>query len=289
MRQGLGDQVRLADEYPEISTHRYYLASGYFALAQVEFQREKYAEAERAARQAAGLTERLVREHPKQPYYAYQLRPSYFLLGLTGLARGDDRLAREGFDKSLEALEKAGVNDVPFYIIRELANYHAQRAQLLSKLGRDAEALADFDRAVELAPRGLPPGVPASASGVDTLKVLRLGALARTGRYVEAVEAVTREGDVKPTGGDEYNRACVFALAAAAAAKDETLPPAERSSRAERFAAEAVARLRRSAGLGYFEPADRVQHLKQDPDLQSLRGRAYYREFVESLEAGKGA
>ena len=29
--------------------------------------------------------------------------------------------------------------------------------------------------------------------------------------------------------------------------------------------------------------------LKQDPDLQSLRGRADYREFVESLEAGKGA
>jgi serine/threonine protein kinase len=282
---GLASHTRLADEYPEISSNRYYLASGYFALAQVEYQRAKYADAERAARQAATLTERLVREHPKQTYYGYQLRPSYFLLGLIGLSRGDPKLAQEGFDKSVGALEKAGGKDAPFYIVRELTNYHAQRGQLLSKLGRDAEALPDFDRAVELAPGSLPPGAPVAASGVANLKVLRLCALARTGRYAEAVEAVAREGDAKATGGDEYNRACVFALSAAAAAQDETLPASERASRAERFAAEAVARLRRSAELGHFKPAGRVQHLKDDHDLDALRDRADYRELLRSLEA----
>jgi len=287
LRQGLEVNTRIADDYPEISSNRYYLASGYFALAQVEYQREKYAEAERAARQAATLTERLVREHPKQTYYGYQLRPSYFLLGLIGLARGDARLAREGFDKSVETLEKAGAKDVPFYVIRELTNYHAQRAQLLSKLGRDAEAVPDFDRAVELAPGSLPPGAPLAASGVANLKVLRLCALARAGRYAEAAEAVAREEDAKPTGGDEYNRACVFALSAAAAAKDERLSPQERASSAERFAAAAMARLRRSAELGYFKPAGRVEHLKQDRDLEPLHERADFREFVQSLGAVK--
>ena len=62
--------------------------------------------------------------------------------------------------------------------------------------------------------------------------------------------------------------------------KDEKLPPPERASLQERYAARAVGSLRQAVAKGYGE----LTNLKKDADLQALRGRTDFQKVVQELE-----
>jgi hypothetical protein len=87
-------------------------------------------------------------------------------------------------------------------------------------------------------------------------------------------EAETQAGQAA-SGDWLYDLACVYALARAAAK--------ERPALAERYGARAVELLRRAAGTGFFDDPAQRAHLKADPDLASVRGRADYRGFLGEL------
>jgi hypothetical protein len=79
-----------------------------------------------------------------------------------------------------------------------------------------------------------------------------------------------------------YNLACVYSLSAAAALKDARLAPAERDKLAEQYAARAVALMAQHYQAGIN--ASQLAGVKQDPDLQPLRGRADSQKLLAGWE-----
>src|SRR5262249_45322449 len=146
-----------------------------------------------------------------------------------------------------------------------LRNSHWGRAQALTQLGRHAEAVQDWDRALELD----------EGPNRPTFRLSRAVNLAQLGQDQQAtteVEAVLQAGP--PTADRLYDAACVFALSAGKAGD-----PAVQ----ERYAARAVALLRDAVAKGY----NKVAHLKKDSDLDALRQRADFQQLLADLEAKK--
>jgi tetratricopeptide (TPR) repeat protein len=133
---------------------------------------------------------------------------------------------------------------------RFLRSSHWSRAETLVRLGRPAEALADWERALVLD----------DGSARPELRLGRAHALARAG---EAARALAEADEVAAAAdmdaGDRYDLACVYALAAA------RLPSADAAA-----ATKAVAALRRAAAGGYRN----IPQAVNDPDLAALRPRA---------------
>ena len=84
-----------------------------------------------------------------------------------------------------------------------------------------------------------------------------------------------------------YNAACLLSLASDAAAKDEDLAEAERTTLVDKYAARAVALLIEDQSLGYFKDAANVAHMKKDTDLDPLRERDDFKQFLKELEASE--
>jgi hypothetical protein len=143
---------------------------------------------------------------------------------------------------------------------------HRGRAEALDDLKRHAEALTDWDQAIELSP---PAGRPQFLLGRARSRVLA----GDTAAAVAEADALT-EGPAT-SGPIWYDAACVYALAAAAAGED---------GQREAHAGRAVALLRRARAAGYFKNPARVEHLKRDADLAPLRPREDFQKFVAELE-----
>jgi hypothetical protein len=144
---------------------------------------------------------------------------------------------------------------------------HWGRAQVLDALKRSAEALADWDQAVELAPPGDRPRV----------QLGRARAWVRAGQVAEAVadaEALTK--DAATPSARCCDAAGVFSLASAAA---------KEAGQREAYAGQALALFRRAQAAGFFQDCRTVEYLKKDPDLAPLRSREDFRKFVAELEA----
>ena len=65
----------------------------------------------------------------------------------------------------------------------------------------------------------------------------------------------------------------------------EHLDPAERDRLTTVYADKALAILRQTRKASYFDDQAQIKHLKEDPDMQSLRSRKDFQEFVAKLGA----
>ncbi|MFO0808954.1 MAG: protein kinase [Gemmataceae bacterium] len=103
--------------------------------------------------------------------------------------------------------------------------------------------------------------------------ILRAQTLATSGRTDEALRMAEEAVANEPLSTHlAYNAACVFALAVPKAKAD----PAAQARHADR----AIALLKRAVALGW----DNVDHMKQDTDLNPLRGRDDFRTLLADLE-----
>jgi predicted Zn-dependent protease len=140
------------------------------------------------------------------------------------------------------------------------------RAEALEKLSRHAEAVRDWDRAIE---REEGPNLP-------QFRLMRALALARGGDPGTAVTELKDLAEAKnATPLTLYNLACGYALVSAVV-KDEP-------ARAAAYAARAVELLARANAAGYFKDAANVEHLKKNRDLNSLRSREDFRKLLAEL------
>jgi tetratricopeptide (TPR) repeat protein len=156
-----------------------------------------------------------------------------------------------------------------------LFDVYSCRGMGLDQLGRHAEALADYDRAL---------GLPRDADkGVQT-RLYRAAVLAQLGRHDQAT-AVADElaGDPLDPGSTLYNCSCVYSLAARSALADTELAPPARAARSEGYAARAVVLLRQADSVGLFHDANALASLKADPDLDPLRARADFQALLLDL------
>jgi hypothetical protein len=98
------------------------------------------------------------------------------------------------------------------------------------------------------------------------------------------MEAVKAVADEKPAGDTTIALACLYAVAARAAAEDDKLPPDERAKRAEEHAVKAVELLRTAQKAGYFKDPLRVKYLDGEHDLDVLRKRDDFKQLMATLE-----
>jgi serine/threonine protein kinase len=143
---------------------------------------------------------------------------------------------------------------------------HVSLAEKLHRGGRHSEAMTHWGRAAELSP-----------VDDEEFRLFRARGLAWAGLVDEAVAAI----DALTDGGknDDYNAACVIALASAACKNDP--------GRAEVLAMRAMKALRRTeAGWPFADDlkAQLLMLLKLDPDLVPIRDRPDFKALVAEVE-----
>ena len=85
-------------------------------------------------------------------------------------------------------------------------------------------------------------------------------------------------------GGTLYGLSCIQAINAAHAGKDATRPLTEREKRAESYARQALALLKRATDSAFFRDPKMIEFLDKDADLAALRDRDDFRAFRKALK-----
>jgi tetratricopeptide (TPR) repeat protein len=256
---------RLIHDYPAVLDYRVALTRTLHNLGGLFCDTGRPKEASAPLNESRSVRERLVHDHPEVTDFRASLGNSYSQLGLMEMAQGKHRAALDWLDQSVRVLE-AVLKKEPrqTFARRFLADAYQRRVTTLGQLGRYVDALHDLDQLLEL------------AGGVksDPWRLLRADALARAGRHGPAM-AEADELAARPSMDADmlYNLACVCSLSSAATRRDDTLARAEQDSRAEQYAARAVGLLKRAKAAGYFKSAARLEDVRQDRDLDPLRGR----------------
>jgi serine/threonine-protein kinase len=268
---------RLADARPSVPRYQQSLASALADLGLLYQANRQTQQALDAYRQALEIQERLAKLYPAEVSYAELLGGGYCNMGLRLHQNGDANAALPWFDKAQATLEEVRRRDASNVGARTfLRNTHWNRANALLKLSRPADALKDWDRALEL-----------EGNGEDRtyLRMCRALALAHLGQYEEAVSIA--EGLVGPpeTGTHTvYVAAAIFSLASAAVSRDAKRAADERQKLAEQHAARAVALLRRNQAQGYFKKQANIAFLKEDASMDSLRAREDFQRLLHELQ-----
>jgi hypothetical protein len=162
----------------------------------------------------------------------------------------------------LEALREQEPHNL--YLRRLVRGGHWNRALALGELKRPAEALTDWNLAVEFA----------SPAEWPSMQVARARCRAELGKVTDAaVEAAAVAEDPNASRGLLYNVACVYALAAA-----------QEDCQREVYAGRALALLHRARAAGFFKERREFELLTNDADLDGLRPRDDFRAFVAELK-----
>jgi serine/threonine protein kinase len=263
----LGEQ--LTSEAPDKPAFRHELACTYFFQGDLYTATRRTGEAEDAYRRAGDLLQALTDQPFIESQVTLNLGKTYHNLGRNLSVHAQPQKAMEWHDRAIQILARLVARQPELPTAAEtLAYAHAMRAYSQGQLRRFSEALADWDRALELEP-----GRPLLT------RILRAEALARTGAHAAAAaEAHALAEDTSQTPQRRAETAGIFALAIAAAAQDGSLSPSERYRVGDEYAAEALALLERAEAEGYFQSAENVKLFESDPDWQPLRARADFRE-----------
>jgi serine/threonine protein kinase/Tfp pilus assembly protein PilF len=285
----LGNALRLLRKYPEAETecrrsvdlkeklvakagdqprYREELARSYDNLGCVLAELRKPEAAETAFRQALDLRKKLADDSPKVAKYLLDLATTQSHLGNLFRLQGRPEQALPWHEQALDLLQPLHQQQPNVIATQDmLGRTHWGRAQVLEALKGSAEALADWDRAVELA---LPADRPRVQLG-------RARARVRAGKAAEAVadaDALTR---------DPATPSPMLCSAADVCSLASTV--AREATQREAYAGQALALLRRARAAGFFKDHAKVEYLKKDPDLKPLRQREDFQKFVAELEA----
>jgi len=170
------------------------------------------------------------------------------------------------------------------------------RALALKGLGKNADAEAEFARAIELdrkaidlrrAAFGAAPGDVDRRAALSEAYSHLIATLRKSGRWAEAAASALQRQELWPGNSNElYNAACELALsvpapeAVRAAGKEEHQPAnGDSGTTGRKIADQAMETLRRSVLTGFAD----ARWMSQDPDLEILHARDDFRALVRSL------
>jgi serine/threonine protein kinase len=267
-RQAIEFLDALVRESPNTPAYLYRLGLSCTNLGNLLRASKRFAFAEQAYLQALSPREKLAKQFPAVPSHQWELLEVRCKLGRNFRLQNQPDQALVWLDEALAGLPLEYRNAPGRDANRErLGEAHYERALTLGDLGRHRDALAHWDRAVELARPAQRP----------QMQMERADCRARAGQAATAVAdvaALTR--DPATPGPQLYDAACVCSLAAAGAGD---------GGEREAYAGQALVLLRRARDGGYFKDRQRVEHLKKDADLDPLRKREDFAKFVAELEA----
>jgi serine/threonine protein kinase len=270
-RRAIAIREKLAAEFRTMPAYRRDLAVSYNNRGLALMSLGKRAEAEASYRQALVTHESLAAEFPNVPEHAIHLGGGYCNFG--NLFRDSQpEMALGWYRKAIATLQPV-VDKEPRLVDarRFLCNSHFGRAVVLDALGRHAEATRDWERALELDDGSRK---PTFRQRIFRNRKDAAGCLAAAAEYEAR----------KPTdAGALYDAACNRAVCAAVFPQDPKTAAADAERLANEQADLAMAWLHKAVAAGYKNAA----HLKQDQDLDALRGREDFKKLLAGLEARK--
>jgi serine/threonine protein kinase len=265
-RHALAVAKQLAADFPAVPDYLRAQSQSHTSLGILLKGSGRMAEAEAEYRLALALCKQLADRFPGVPHHVVDLGGGS--CNLANLLRDSGRPveALDAYQQAVQALAPVVEREPRLVAARQfLRNSHWGRAQVLTRLGRIAEATQDWDRSIELD--------DGSARGY--LRLQRASSRAR----VEPAKAVTEAEElIRGQGAPAswlYCAACVYSVSSG-----RLNDHGER----DRYAARAVALLHRARECGYFREQARIQQLKRDPDFDPLRRREDFKRLIDGLE-----
>jgi serine/threonine-protein kinase len=276
LRRALALRERLAAEQPANLTSQQNLSYSLWQLGEVYKTGGRWAEAEAAHRKALVIREKLATTQPGNAPILVFLAWSQNSLGLLALTTGKPEVAVEWFARPAVTLGPVLKKEARHrFARRALCVAHWGRANALARVGRPAESVKDFDRALEL------------DEGPFRIQLLlgRASATAMAGDHAGALAVAGEQLKKSPANSTVlHNAAYVYTSASGAVARDTHLSEVERTRRAEQYASEAVALLVKARATGALKTAEALFTLKSDHLLDPLRSRTDFKVLLADLE-----
>jgi serine/threonine protein kinase len=262
---------------PEVVDYQKTLAKVYNNLGLLYARERKHSKADAAFQQSIALHEAILHAHPRVVAFRVDVGACYGNMAMhVRRSRSPEESlpwAARAIDVVAPVLEKDPLNRAAR---GSLFNAHFGPAIALRHLERHEEAAQDWKRVVEL-----------TAGQRDiNMRLYRPSPLTHLGEHVQAateMETLLTEGKVQP--GNLYEFAYVYSRCSSLAAKDTRLSPTERERLADRYGRRAVELLRQAQAAGYFRDANRLARLKENKDLDAVRGREDFKKLLAELEA----
>jgi serine/threonine protein kinase len=267
LKQALLARERLAREFPHEPEHRVYLANTHANIGMNQLRQHKLPEAEASFRTATTIRTQLVTEFPGRPIYQQDLAKQHIQVGENLIRANRPGSALVAFDRALAAVAVAPPQERWPEIFAGLRlEATTGRARALERLKRYAEALKDWDRAIELSPT---PDRP-------RLRALRANSLVQAGQVAQAVAEVAELAQSDGwNAGQWYDFACVYAVASGKEA-------GKKAGKKDEYARRAVELLQAASKAGWKNTA----HMAKDSDLDPLRDREDFKLLLAELEPG---
>jgi tetratricopeptide (TPR) repeat protein len=252
------------------------LAKAHNNLAVLCAATERLAEAGEEYLRALEMTRRLIEADPHTIEH-HVMRGTYYVnLAILQRNTGKPEASLDTFAGAIGALGAVLRGEGQHARARKMLGMaHWNRALALNRLGRAAEALADWEKALALD----------DGEGRGSILANRAESLARAGDHSRALteaEALVAAKDVDPAL--VYWMAWVCTYAKTAAEKDGKLPPDERARLAERYASRGVALLRQAHTAGHFKDPNVLREFQTAPDLDPLRKRPEFQKLLAEVE-----
>jgi tetratricopeptide (TPR) repeat protein len=261
-RKALAIGEKLVAEFPGLPAWRRGLAGSHNNLGLLLAGLGKRLEAEEQYRKAMAIYEKLADEFPSVPAYRLELGCSYLNFGSLVHDTGKPAESLEWFDKAIGALrpiwerEPRNVN-----AIQALRNIHWGRAVAYDNLRKFSEAVADWDKAIELS----------SPVEKGMMRAARANSRVQAGQVAEAIAEVAELTMSEGWPATEwYNFACVYSVANGKIADKK-----------QEYADRAMELLHKAVQAGWKDAA----HMAKDSDLDSLRDREDFKKLMGELQA----
>jgi tetratricopeptide (TPR) repeat protein len=251
---------QLATEFPTVPEYRHDLAACYNNLGMLLRKLGRSPDAKAAYRQALTHFEALVADFPGVPAYRGKLAAGEVNFANLLLHGGEPTEALGWYDRAVDRLKSLAEEDGERTTARHfLRTAYWGRAEALDRLDRPADAIKDWDRAVNLSP----------AHDKRAVRVARACSLARGGQVERAVaEADDLATSPSLPATQFYNLACVYALAAG---RD--------GANREEHVRRGLELLRRAVDHGFKDAG----LLRTDDDLKPLRDHEDFRKLLAGL------
>ncbi len=279
LRQAVDIYEKLAAGSPTVVEYRRLLATSRNSLGGVLYEWGKHAEAKPEYRQSLDIMEKLAIDFPNDSRFEVEFGGCYCNFGNLVRDSGQPEAALGWFQKAIARLEPVLAKESRLVQARQfLRNSHWGRAQALDALGRHAEAVREWERALEL-DDGHDTEFLRSKLAESRLRRFRkdkdaAGCLAAAAEY----EALKRTD-----AGALYDAACNRAVCAAVILEDPKTPGADAPRLAKEQADLAMAWLHKAVAAGFKD----AEHMKQDKDLDVLREREDFKKLLAELQAKK--